>query len=52
MDLSLNDTSLPLKDFDSNFVLTTIKKPQDNATVEGVHQVIFNMIVTKDLNKK
>ena len=33
-------------------VLTTIKPPQANAPVERVHQVILNMLVTKDLNNK
>ena len=29
----------------------TIKTPQFNDPVEQVHQVIYNMIVTKDLDK-
>ena len=29
-----------------------VKNPQDNAPVERVHQVILNMLVTKDLDKK
>ena len=33
-------------------ILTTFKNPQDNAPVEWVHQVILNMLVTKDLDKK
>jgi len=39
-----------LKDFDVKPVLTSIKNPQSNAPVERVHQVIHNMIVTKDLD--
>ena len=38
-----------LKDFDVKPVLTSIKTPQSNAPVERVHQVLHNMIVTKDL---
>ena len=41
-----------LNDFDIKPVLTTIKKPQDNAPVERVHQLILNMILTKDLASK
>ena len=33
-------------------VLTKIKKPQANARVECVHQVILNILVTKDLANK
>ena len=33
-------------------VLISIKNPQANATVEQLHQVILNMLVTKDLDKK
>ena len=40
-----------LKDFDvSKPVLTSIKNPQSNAPVERVHQVLHNMIVTKDID--
>ena len=39
-----------LKDFDVKPVLTSIKNPQSNAPVERVHQVLHNMIVTKDLD--
>mgnify|MGYP000317589253 CR=1 FL=1 len=39
-----------LKDFDIKPVLTSIKNPQSNAPVERVHQVLHNMIVTKDLD--
>ena len=42
--------------FLNNFVikpdLTLVKKPQANAPVEQVHQVIFNMLVTQDLDNK
>ena len=41
-----------LKHFDIKTVLTTIKNPQTNALVEQVHQVIFNIIVTKDPDNK
>ena len=41
-----------LKDFDIKPVITTIKKPQAKAPVERVHQVILNIIVTKDLDNK
>ena len=30
----------------------TIKKPQANYLLEQVHQVIFNMLVTKDIDKQ
>ena len=33
-------------------VLTLVKNPQANAPVERVHQVILNIIFTKDLDKK
>ena len=38
-----------LKDFDVKCVLTKVKKPQANALVERVYQVMLNMLVTKDL---
>ena len=41
-----------LKEFDIKPVLTSAKNPQDNSPVERVHQVILNMLVTKDLDKK
>ena len=41
-----------LKYFDIKPVLSLVKKPQANAPVERVHQVIVNMIVTKDLDNK
>ena len=41
-----------LKDFDIKPVLTLVKNPPDNAPVERVHQVILNMLVTKDLDKR
>ena len=37
-----------LKDLDIKSVLTTIKNPQANASVEWVHKVIYNMHFTKD----
>ena len=41
-----------LKDFDIKPFLTLVKNPQDNSTVELVHQVILNMLVTKDFDNK
>ena len=41
-----------LKDFDIKPVLTTIKNPQDDASVEFVHQVVLNILVTKDFSNK
>ena len=41
-----------IKEFDIKPVLTSDKNPQDNAPVEQVHQVILNMLVTKDTDKK
>ena len=41
-----------LKDFDIKPVCTTIENPQANGPVERVHQVIHNMIVTKDISTR
>jgi hypothetical protein len=41
-----------LQDFDVRPVCTTVKNPQANAPVERVHQVIRNMMVTKDLSER
>ena len=41
-----------LKDFDIKTVLKSVKKPQANALVERLHQVILNMLVTKYIDKK
>ena len=41
-----------LNDFDIKLVLTTVNNPQANALVDRVHQVMYNMLVTKDLDKK
>ena len=41
-----------LKDLNIKTVLTSVINPQANTPVERVHQVILNMIVTKDLDKK
>ena len=41
-----------LKDFNIKTVLTLVKNPQANAPVERVHQVILNMLGTKDLDNK
>ena len=40
-----------LKEFNIKPVLMSAKNPQDNSLVERVHQVILNMLVTKDLDK-
>ena len=39
-----------LKDFDVILLLASIKNPQSNAPMERVHQVLYNKIVTKDLD--
>ena len=41
-----------LNDFGIKPVLTTIKNPQANAMVERGHQVVLNMLSTKDLDNK
>ena len=41
-----------LKDFDIKPDLTSVNKNQSNATVDQVHQVILNKLVTKDLYNK
>ena len=41
-----------LKGTDIKPVLMTVKNPQDSSLVEWVHQVIFNMLVTRDIDKK
>ena len=41
-----------IKDFNIKPVLTSVKNPQDNALVEQLHRLIFNMLVTKDLDNK
>ena len=46
------DFNTLLKDFNVKPVLTSVKNPQDNAPVERTHQVILNMLVTKDLDNK
>ena len=46
------DFTTLIKDFDIKTVLMTTKNPQDNAPVEWVHQVILNMLVTKDIANK
>ena len=40
------------KEFDIKHILTLVKNPQANTPVEQVHQVILNMIIAKDPNKK
>lgn len=41
-----------LKDFDVKAVLTSVENPQANSPVERVHQVIQNMLATKDLESQ
>ena len=41
-----------LKDFDIKPILTSVKNPQYKATVEQIHQVILNILVSKDLDNK
>ena len=41
-----------LKDFDIKYVLTKIKNRQANASVQWLHQVILNILVTKYINNK
>ena len=41
-----------LKYFDIKPVLASVNKPQSNATVDLVHQLILNMVATKDLDNK
>ena len=38
--------------FDIKYVLTTIKNRQANASVQWLHQVILNILVTKEINNK
>ena len=40
-----------LKDFDIKPTPTTVENPQGNSPVERVHQVVQNMIKTKELDK-
>ena len=46
------DFNTLIKDFEIKTVLMKIKNPQDNAPVELVHQLILDMLVTKDLDNK
>ena len=46
------DFTLLLKGFNIKPVLTKIKTPQSNYLVEQVHQVILNILVTKDISNK
>ena len=41
-----------LNDFNIKTVLTLINNPQANSPVDQLHQVILNMLVTKDLDNK
>ena len=45
------DFTTLLKDFDIKPVLASDKNPQAKYPVERLHQVIVNMLVTKDLDK-
>ena len=50
-EFSIRQDFIPLlKDADVKPVLTSMKSPQSNAPVEHVHQVLHNMILTKNLN--
>ena len=51
-DLSLKIRHSFVKDFDIKPILASVKNPQANAPVERVHQVILNILVTKDLDNK
>ena len=46
------DFTTLIKDFDIKLVLTSVKNPQYNYPVEQLHQVILNMLVTKDPDNK
>ena len=41
-----------LKDYDLKPVYMTLKNPQDNDLVERVHQVIYYMLINKDIDNK
>ena len=41
-----------IEEFDIKPVLTSVKKQKANAMVERVHQLILNMLVTKDIDNK
>ena len=41
-----------IKDFSIKLVLNSVNNPQANTPVERVHQVILNMLVTRDLDNK
>ena len=41
-----------LKDYDLKPVYMTLKNPQDNDLVERVHQVIYYMLIHKDIDNK
>ena len=46
------DSTTLLKDFDIKNVLTPAKNSQTNVLVERLHQVILNMLVTKDIDNR
>ena len=41
-----------LKDSSTTTMWTYIKNPQTNTPVECIHQMIYNMIITKDIDRK
>ena len=41
-----------LKDFNIKTFLTSVKNPQANSPIDQLHQVILNILVTKELYKK
>ena len=41
-----------LKNVSITLIYTSIKNPQSNSLVDYIHQVIYNIIITKDNNRK
>ena len=41
-----------IKDLSIKPVCTTVNNPQNNALLEWMHQVIYNMLVMKDIDNK
>ena len=48
----MNNFTVLLKYLCINPVSETINKPQANASVEQMHQVIYKIMFTKDIDKK
>ena len=46
------DSASLLKYRSINLVITEVKKSQANSVVEQAHQLVYNMIVTKDFSKQ